>query len=328
MQKENINQRTNTRSTTDAQCPVSHRFAEQKPSQEMEFLDRESDSDYAFRLQMEEALAASLSSRSRTPHRPPSPPIVATSGVTIAVENGRNGSKPRGGSANRGFDFRKAVGEGSSKGKGKIHETATVVRTRDVDRNPNIRVGNLQNDSGYGTRVPSPVIRPQEETVRPAQSVGEGSSKVNAVAGKFNGDVLYRLYFKGLVSEEIGKGKMTDVVAGFGVAICDLRDNLLFEMKGPLVNRGTNRQEAEIKALTLGLTEASKLGIKRIAFSCDSFPIFQFVSFRPSCSSLFTLHSHNVSCSFLLFWLLLHPNRRVCSSFLCFLGVSMLLYSL
>lgn len=65
---------------------------------------------------------------------------------------------------------------------------------------------------------------------------------------------MCRLYFKGLVSEEIGtgKGKMNDVVAGFGVAICDQMDNLFFEMKGQLVGRSANGKGVEIQALTRG----------------------------------------------------------------------------
>ncbi|KAF8102376.1 hypothetical protein N665_0198s0084 [Sinapis alba] len=226
----------------------------------MEFLGRDSDSDYAFRLQMEEALAASLSSRSRTPQRPPSPPVIARCGFAIVEEIG---SSPRGDSET--VRRRNTGGEGNSRGKGKTHE-----RTPTDDRNPNSKVGT----SAYVSGRPSPVV-----TVRPAQSVGEGSSKVDAVRGSFRGDVMYRLYSKGLVSEETGtgKGKVTDLVAGFGVAICDQRDVLLFELKGQLVGRDANRQGAEIQALTRGLTEASKLGIKHIAIFCDSFPIFQFV---------------------------------------------------
>ncbi|CAH8323392.1 unnamed protein product [Eruca vesicaria subsp. sativa] len=219
----------------------------------MEFLRPDSDSEYAFRLQMEEALAASLSSRSRTPYRPPSPPVVATSGFAIVVDNGS--STPE--TVRR---RNTTSGEGNSRGK-------TVSVPRGDARNPNSKVGNFQNA----------FVRPS-----PTRSVaaGEGSSKVGGgVRGGFRGDVMYRVYFKGLVSEESGsgKGKVSDLVAGFGVAICDQRDVLLFELKGQLVGRGANRQGAEIQALTRGLTEAWKLGIKHVSIFCDSFPIFQYV---------------------------------------------------
>ena len=40
----------------------------------------------------------------------------------------------------------------------------------------------------------------------------------------------FKLYFKGLVSEEMVKGMMVNV-AGAGVAICDSRDNLILELR-------------------------------------------------------------------------------------------------
>ncbi|KAL0843508.1 hypothetical protein Bca101_016753 [Brassica carinata] len=219
---------------------------------------RDSDSNKARRLQTDEP----LSSRSRTPQQQQQP-SEQTSAPAIAVENGRNSSAPGGVSRN-------ARGR-NSRDKGKSHVAAAGARGG--HRNPNGKVGNFRNEYVYVPKKPSPSV---------VTTVGQGGSTVNAaVTGKFSGDVLYRLYFKGLVSEEsvTGKGKMmADVaVAGFGVAICDQRDGLLFELKGGLLGRDTNRQGAEVKALTRGLTEASKLGVKHVAIFCDSYPIFQFV---------------------------------------------------
>ena len=272
----------------------------------MEFLggrdsDSDSDSEYAFRLQMEEALAASLASRSRAP---PSPPVVARSGFAIVVEDEEIGSTPRGESENA-RQRNTGGGEGNSRGKGKTHHE-TVSGTRRDDRNPNSKV---QNASAYVGTV----------TVLPAQSVGEGSSKKvvgDAVRrGSFRGDLMYRLYFKGLVSEETGtgkgkgkgKGKVSDVAAGFGVAICDQSDTLLFESKGQLVGRGANRQGAEIQALTRGLTEAWKLGIKHVSIFCDSFPIFQFVKF-PTFSLFFIVTLHSLLALAVVEWSVRFPS--------------------
>ncbi|XP_013682162.1 uncharacterized protein LOC106386887 isoform X2 [Brassica napus] len=218
---------------------------------------RDSDSDKARRLQTLEAFAASLSSRSRTPETQPS---ANTSAPATAAENGRNSSAPRGVSKN--------ARRRNSRGKGKTHEAAAA-GARGGYRNPNAKVGNFRNEYVYVPKKPSPSV------VSSAKLVGEGGSTV-----KFSGDVLYRLYFKGLVSEESwtgkGKGKTADVAAGFGVAICDQRDGLLFELKGELLGLGLNPQGAEVKALTRGLTEASKLGIKHVVIFCDSYPIFQY----------------------------------------------------
>lgn len=166
---------------------------------------RDSDSDNARRLQTEEDVTASLSSRSRTPQQQPS---VHTSAPATAVENGRNPSAPRGGSKN--------ARRKNSRGKGKDNEAAAA-GGRGGYRNPNAKVGNFRNEYVYVPKKPSP-----SAVVSTAKSVGEGSSTV-----KFSGDVLYRLYFKGLVSEESvtgkGKGKMADVADGFanrGMVCC------------------------------------------------------------------------------------------------------------
>ncbi|WZZ38857.1 hypothetical protein YC2023_035116 [Brassica napus] len=239
---------------------------------------RDSDSDKARRLQTLEAFAASLSSRSRTPETQPS---ANTSAPATAAENGRNSSAPRGVSKN--------ARRRNSRGKGKTHEAAAA-GARGGYRNPNAKVGNFRNEYVYVPKKPSPSV------VSSAKLVGEGGSTV-----KFSGDVLYRLYFKGLVSEESwtgkGKGKTADVAAGFGVAICDQRDGLLFELKGELLGLGLNPQGAEVKALTRGLTEASKLGIKHVVIFCDSYPIFQYkaryVLFVGLTESKFPLFCHN-----------------------------------
>lgn len=64
---------------------------------------------------------------------------------------------------------------------------------------------------------------------------GEDSAKVvktqSSKAKLVDDDVVCRLYFKGLVSNEVAEahcGKTT-AMAGFGVAICDQTDKLLFE---------------------------------------------------------------------------------------------------
>ncbi|KAG8371369.1 hypothetical protein BUALT_Bualt13G0080500 [Buddleja alternifolia] len=97
---------------------------------------------------------------------------------------------------------------------------------------------------------------------------GEGSSKgVN--------DEIFRVYFKGLVEKQLEKGI---VLGGIGVAICDSRDELLFELRKPLVGNGISRQSTEIKALIEGLNAALELELKRVVFFCDYYPIFKFVT--------------------------------------------------
>ncbi|CAI9770839.1 unnamed protein product [Fraxinus pennsylvanica] len=99
------------------------------------------------------------------------------------------------------------------------------------------------------------------------QPFGEGTSKgVN--------NEIFSIYFKGLL-EDLPSGT---VLGGIGVAICDSRDNLLFELRKPLVGNGKNRRCAEIRALIEGLNAALELDLKRVVLNCDYFPVFQFVT--------------------------------------------------
>lgn len=98
---------------------------------------------------------------------------------------------------------------------------------------------------------------------------GEGSSKGGS-------EEIFRVYFKGLVENQLPKETS---VGGIGVAICDSRDDLLFELRKPLVAHGANRRTTEITALIEGLNAALELQLQRIVFYCDYHPIFRFVSF-------------------------------------------------
>ncbi|KAI8015180.1 putative E3 ubiquitin-protein ligase rbrA [Camellia lanceoleosa] len=102
---------------------------------------------------------------------------------------------------------------------------------------------------------------------------GEGSSKEGANVAASE---TFRVYFKGLVSEERVSGSNVSL-AGIGVAICDSRDELIFELRKPLIGNGKNRQAAEAKALIEGLNSAIALDLKRIVFFCDCYPLYQFV---------------------------------------------------
>ncbi|CAA7046166.1 unnamed protein product [Microthlaspi erraticum] len=103
----------------------------------------------------------------------------------------------------------------------------------------------------------------------------EDGSKPSKSSGDIDPHMDYMLYFKGLTREEA-----TGVLAGFGVAICDQRDSLLFQMKGPLHASAITVLDAELTALKRGLTEAVRLGIKHIFIICDNKPVFELVMGR------------------------------------------------
>ncbi|KAK1588345.1 hypothetical protein Q3G72_022372 [Acer saccharum] len=80
------------------------------------------------------------------------------------------------------------------------------------------------------------------------------------------------LYFKGLVSQESVNGKTVEF-SGIGVAICGPTDNVIFELKKPLIGDRINKNAVEIKALIEGLNAALSLELKRVQFLTESYCI-------------------------------------------------------
>ncbi|KAL6532658.1 hypothetical protein OROHE_014080 [Orobanche hederae] len=95
---------------------------------------------------------------------------------------------------------------------------------------------------------------------------GEGTSKgVN--------EELFRVYCKGLVGFEHPKGIP---LGGIGVAICNSNDDLLFELRKPSVGNGMGRNIIEVQALIEALNAALELDLERVIFYCDYYPIYKF----------------------------------------------------
>ncbi|AEE78046.1 putative protein [Arabidopsis thaliana] len=128
----------------------------------------------------------------------------------------------------------------------------------------------------------------------------EDPKHVGRVSSEIKPD-SYRLYFKGLVSEET-----VELLAGFGVAICDKDDNLLFQMKEQVHDSRVTVLEVEIMALKRGLTEAVGLGIDNISIYSDHYRIFELVMEKSaSAEENFALLMDNVQ----------HIRQRLTSSF-------------
>ncbi|OWM68868.1 hypothetical protein CDL15_Pgr025055 [Punica granatum] len=76
----------------------------------------------------------------------------------------------------------------------------------------------------------------------------------------------FRIYLKGLVSEEYIQDRKVPVV-GIGVAICDFKDNIILEVKKPWIDGGSvSKVEAEMQAIVQGLDAALSLDLKRVTF--------------------------------------------------------------
>ncbi|VVA21206.1 PREDICTED: cysteine-rich [Prunus dulcis] len=63
------------------------------------------------------------------------------------------------------------------------------------------------------------------------------------------------------------------VLAGVGVALCDSRDNLVFEVWKPLIGNGMSKNGALLKALIEGLNAGLALDLTRITFFCLRWPV-------------------------------------------------------
>jgi hypothetical protein len=224
----------------------------------------ESDHDLAYLLQLEEALAASLAVQPST--------STSTSSTSNPILE-----PPNGGVSGFAAHLTDELAKCEQEIKDRAVSAAEARRIReDLDRR-------IHDD-----RVARQIMRiPEDDWIewgdnyeKPFGS-GEGCSNSKAVEENDDddddNDDVFILYTKGLVSEERVKGEVT-LLAGLGVAICDPRENLLLEVRKPLVGNGMNKTGAHAKALIEGLNAALSLDLKRITFYCDNFPLYQFVS--------------------------------------------------
>ncbi|KAM6578801.1 hypothetical protein CsatB_030638 [Cannabis sativa] len=102
-------------------------------------------------------------------------------------------------------------------------------------------------------------------------SKGASSSSSSSLVGS---EVL-RLYFKGLVSEEMIRDSKV-VVAGAGIAICDGKDNLLFHSRKNL--KVLSSEAAELEALIEGLDKALALDLKSLTFFCEDNSLYHYIT--------------------------------------------------
>ncbi|CAI9105196.1 OLC1v1004067C1 [Oldenlandia corymbosa var. corymbosa] len=88
----------------------------------------------------------------------------------------------------------------------------------------------------------------------------------------------FRVHIKGLMGNEtVGNGEGNSTfVGGIGVAVCDANDLLVFEVSKGVVGGEMSGEVVQVKALVEGLHVATILGLKKILLVCDSDLIHQF----------------------------------------------------
>lgn len=213
----------------------------------------ESDLEFAFRLQLEEAMAASLTLQpSSSSSRPSNRASINHSQLHDDVV----------------FNF-------ASLQNKEIERFEQERRDREKSEREMRRMVDDMNRRIHDQNFAEEILKiPEEDWDEHGDNVerpyGEGPSESSEV---------FNLYFKGLINEEWVRGS-TVSLAGIGVAICDSKDNLIFELRKPLPCNGMNRQALEIIALIEGLNAAFTLDLKRITYFCDYYPLYQFFTGR------------------------------------------------
>nr|GEX89495.1 ribonuclease H domain-containing protein [Tanacetum cinerariifolium] len=107
--------------------------------------------------------------------------------------------------------------------------------------------------------------------------------------GVGNGDEVFRVYCKGILSEESVGGIGRVRVGGIGVAICDTRDSCVFEVKkGVTVSA---EDILELKSVIEGLSVAVSLGLRRVRVFCDTNAVYGYLTGkrRPTNNTTVTL---------------------------------------
>ncbi|CAL5424253.1 unnamed protein product [Camellia sinensis] len=214
----------------------------------------ESDLDLAFQLQMQEAIKSSLG------------PQPSSSSSTLPQFHIHDVSDP---------SFASLISEEIARFEqehgDRDHAEAEMMKMRDDLRR---RIHDQAFARDMSRISEEEWMKTGDHFVRP---YGEGSSYSESSARVSNAEA-FRLYSKGLVREE-RVGGVKKMSAGIGIAICDLGDYPILELRKPLFGCDEmSHQVAEVKALIEGLNAAINLGIKRISIFCDNPLVYQYVT--------------------------------------------------
>ncbi|XP_077239554.1 E3 ubiquitin-protein ligase RSL1-like [Tasmannia lanceolata] len=231
----------------DFQILVSEQQRELMAAKELE-----SDLDFAFQIQMQEAMEASLS---MNPHEP------SSSSFEIEIED----------------DLIQVMKLQTLE----LEKFQLEKKDRDLCESEMKRISyNLKCQIHDGNLARQIHQMPDEEW----EETGDYYEKPFGEASSSSGPVIdepFRLYFKGLVTTENVKGEMVKL-AGIGIAVCDPRDNLILQLQKPLVGGGMSHGIVETKALIEGLNAALSLdiNIKRIDVFFEYVPLYNHVMGR------------------------------------------------
>lgn len=227
-----------------------------------------SDLDFAFQLQLQEAMTASLVSN---PSIKPSPSLQEE--VTPVSDSQETGALDLATTL-----LLEDIARFSMEFKDREKCQAEMRKTKEeLDR----RIHD-QKFANYIRNVPEDDwMKYGDNYEKPYGQASSSSSSSSSPSRVFLDSECFRVYSKGLISEE----RIRDMkvrVAGIGVAVCDPKDNLLLEKMMPLESvvdgKETSTECAELEALVEGLNIALVLGLENVTFFCSDYMLYQYVS--------------------------------------------------
>ncbi|KAG6511889.1 uncharacterized protein LOC121976185 [Zingiber officinale] len=212
----------------------------------------ESDLDLAFRLQMEEAMAASLAG-------PPSNGLSSSTAATAAASS--SSFPPIVADSDRG-GFSDAIMFQYLEVERLQDEVRDFERSRAVARRMTDDIRRRAHDERVARDIDE---MPEDEWEEFGDHFERPIENVQAVE-----EPTFRLYFKGMVSEHLSNGRLVHLAA-IAAAVCDPSGNLLLKIQKPVPIKdvGTCREVVETAALIEGLNAVISLGIKNISVFCD-----------------------------------------------------------
>ncbi|XP_010253539.1 PREDICTED: uncharacterized protein LOC104594769 [Nelumbo nucifera] len=239
----------------------------------------DADFDFAFRLQMQEAMAASLASQPSSSSIPASPPLMESDLAASLASQPSSSSIPASPPLMES-DF--SLNDDDGYRLRNLHdlELQRFEQERKDREQCEAEMRRLSedlkrrvHDQKFAREI---LMIPEDDWEKYGNNIEKpfGECCSSSVV-----DEPFILYFKGLVSEEtIGGSKVK--LSGIGVAICDPRDNLILRVQKPLTGEGLNVMVADVKALNEGLNAALTLDIKSIVLYVDYYPLYQYIMGR------------------------------------------------
>ncbi|XP_064941873.1 E3 ubiquitin-protein ligase RSL1-like [Musa acuminata AAA Group] len=233
----------------------------------------ESDLEFAFRLQMEEAMTASLALHPS--HRPSSS---RPSSSTAAAATSSSALPPIIAASAGG----KVDDDDDNEGLAQVMRLQALelerfhLERKDSDRCQEElrRIADDLRRCAHDERFAREILEmPEDEW----EEYGDEFERP-IEAARIVDEPTFRLYFKGMASRVLVKDAWVHLAA-IGVAVCDHKDNPVLKIQKPVPvsAAGTCREVLEAKALVEGLNAVISLGIKRLRVFCDYRTLYNHV---------------------------------------------------